>query len=586
MNSTLSVGVVIAAHSPAAWVCELLSKLQLHSRINLQTVIFIDGSSAEKSCKDTSSEDEPSSAQSSAEKSDADHTSKEPDRQNRRKWAGALSYVARWILLNKIDKPRFSQNPWQITALPDGITALGHLDASSALTRCEVVLNLCRDDLPPQLAINPETCIWNAQIDTLDSRIENALLDQQPLTWIHLWSQSSGTSREWNPAKLIASHALPRQSYSLTDLRRAAYFSLPSLFTSRLNWLAQQSELLDLEVYNPAISCSSIRKERSHYNKLAESYVSTDDTHKPFSDAGYFLRVIKLWYRQTLQRFSDRIWIEQWQLALFNHDQDLPSFISDIAATKLDDYRAIASPSDMLRADPHVLEHNGRMHVLFEEMKTTGSKAHISCATLDKSGQIEDHKVVLQEEQHLSYPFVFTDQGITYMIPETASRNTVSLYRTHNFPERWEYVSDLLIDINAADTTLVHHENRWWLFTNSQSHRAVDERDELLLYYANHVTGPWQAHPLNPVLTGVDRARMAGPIIVENGVLHRPSQYGAVRYGYGINLNRIEQLDTTHYRETPVARILPEHGSRWEGCHSITQGQGVTIIDRTCRQRR
>lgn len=552
MNSVLSVGAVIAAHTPAVWVCNLLLKLKLNPRIDLRAVIVIPEAGVRETQHSTS----------------------------------PLLSAGKWLLLKKIDKPLFSQNPWQSQTVADNITVLEHTDAANALEQCQVVLNLCKQDLPRELFNNPDTCIWSTQLNTLNERIEHALLEQAPLTWVHLWSQTASTAGKRSPAKLIASHALPRQTFSLTDLRRAAFFSLPSLFSSRLNWLAQHSDLLDLELDNPAISCAAICEERTLHYQQAKSLAETQYKPKAYSDALYLFRAIQLWYRQTLRRISDRFWIEQWQLAVSDHDQHSATLICDIADTKLEDYRAIPSPRNLLRADPHMLEYAGNSYVLFEEMATTGSKAHISGAKLDETGQLIDQKVVLQEEQHLSYPFIFSHEGVQYMIPETASRKTVSLYRAHDFPERWERVSNLLNDINVADTTVLFHKDRWWMFTNTQSHRVVDERDELLIYYADTLEGPWQEHPLNPVLTGVDRARMAGPIMNVNGELFRSSQYGAVRYGRGINLNRIEQLDTTHYRETPIARILPERGSPWEGCHSITRLQGLTIIDRVRRQRR
>jgi len=530
----------------------LLDKLKLHPSIDLQAVVVF----------------------------------RESDKQQIQKPFSALLSAGQWLLHKKIDKSRFSQNPWEPQSLPDDIALLEQEDAIHALHQCRVVLNLCNEELPLTLISNPTTCIWSAQLNNLDARIEQTLLDQDPLSWVYLWTQTVSNASVLNPATLIAAHALPRQSYSLTDLRKAAYFCLPSLITSRLNWVAQQSNLISLELDNPAITCNPISEERAQSNQRAESLINSNATPIAGSDTDYLIRAIKLFYRQTLQRISDRIWIEQWQLAVFNHDQQSSGFISDIAATRLEDYRAIASPRNLLRADPHVLEHSGQVHMLFEEMPTTGSKAHISSAKLDKAGATSEFKVVLKEEQHLSYPFLFSHEGIVYMIPETASRKTVSLYQAQDFPERWVRVCDLLSDINAADTTVLYHENRWWLFTNSQTHPVVHERDELLLYYADDIAGPWQAHPLNPVITGVDRSRMAGPILLENGVLHRPSQYGAVRYGHGINLNRIDQLNPTHYQETPIARILPEPGSRWKGCHSITRVQGLTILDRVCRQRR
>ena len=91
---------------------------------------------------------------------------------------------------------------------------------------------------------------------------------------------------------------------------------------------------------------------------------------------------------------------------------------------------------------------------------------------------------------------------------------------------------------------------------------------------------------MNPVVSGVDRARMAGSVIRRGDCLYRPSQYGAVRYGYGINLHRIDILNTETYAEVIIGRLLPESGGTWLGCHSITHANGTTVLDRVSRHRR
>lgn len=551
MKPVLAVGAVIDAKSPATWVCQLLDKIQQYPALDLQAVVVI----------------------------------QQPNKQQQAPM-NAFHRFGRWLLENKIDRSQFNQDPWKSHDIPTGITLVERADAAIALSHCQVILNLCHSELPGELLSSLETTIWSAEINSLDTRVEQALLRRDPLNWIYLWSQSTGNTAQSNPLKLIASHALPTQSYSLTDWRKSAYFCLPSLFSSRLNWLAQQSKLLELELDNPQICCGAIKEERLVSAQQAVLEIEPAGPTRPFNGTGYLKQVLSIWVRQTVKRVSDRLWVDQWQLAAFDHGGQSASLIDQIGSTSIEDYSALPCPKNLIRADPHVLDHAGSMYILFEEMDTGGSKAHIASAKLDGAGKASDFKTVLKEDQHLSYPFLFSHDGVAYMIPETASKKTVTLYRANDFPQHWEVVGDLLTDINAADSTVIHFENRWWLFTNSQSHQVVGERDELLLYFADELTGPWQSHPLNPVLTGVDRARMAGPLILENGFLHRPSQYGAARYGRGINLNRIERMDTTHYQETPVARILPKQNSMWKGCHSITRAQGLTIVDRVCRQRR
>ena len=79
---------------------------------------------------------------------------------------------------------------------------------------------------------------------------------------------------------------------------------------------------------------------------------------------------------------------------------------------------------------------------------------------------------------------------------------------------------------------------------------------------------------------------MAGGVFVDGAHRYRPSQYGARRYGYGINLARIDVLTPADYRETPVRRLLPAPGSRWLGCHSLSSAGPLSVLDRVTRRRR
>jgi hypothetical protein len=41
------------------------------------------------------------------------------------------------------------------------------------------------------------------------------------------------------------------------------------------------------------------------------------------------------------------------------------------------------------------------------------------------------------------------------MLPESSNNRTVSLYRADGIPSRWVKEADLLIDIEASDSTIV-----------------------------------------------------------------------------------------------------------------------------------
>jgi len=300
------------------------------------------------------------------------------------------------------------------------------------------------------------------------------------------------------------------------------------------------------------------------------------------SPSGQFFcrRTIALFLAQTKQRLRNRFQDEQWQLGLINSS----SHTTEKAVAQ---FKELTPPKGKIWADPHVVEHDDKTYVFFEELQHRENKGRIAAARLTPEGFEHPPEVVLDETHHLSYPHVFKHNQAYYMIPETAAKQTISLYKSSAFPHGWEKLGDIMNDIDAADTTVLQHGGIWWLFTNGMSHPSVDERDQLLLFYAEDLhSAHWQPHPLNPIVTGVDRARMGGPIYEKNNTLFRVSQYGANRYGYGVNISRIQHISKTDYQETLISRLTPKPDSQWIGCHTAVHTDKIILIDRLRRTRK
>ena len=89
----------------------------------------------------------------------------------------------------------------------------------------------------------------------------------------------------------------------------------------------------------------------------------------------------------------------------------------------------------------------------------------------------------------------------------------------------------------------------------------------------------WTPHPLNPLSLDVRGARPAGKIFKKNGKLLRPTQIGAPKYGYGIQINEIENLSTTEFSEKKVGDIFPKWDNGLLASHTLNFVDGFTVID-------
>lgn len=208
-------------------------------------------------------------------------------------------------------------------------------------------------------------------------------------------------------------------------------------------------------------------------------------------------------------------------------------------------------------ADPLLFEHEGRHHLFCEEVPAGEKHGVISHTELCRDGgSAATPQPVLRANHHLSYPFVFAHEGDIFMIPETSAARRVELYRAAAFPGKWEREAILLDDLDAADTTLLVHDGVLWLFL-SVAAPGASTLDELHLFWARELRGPWQPHPLNPVVSDARCARPAGRILRTGARLIRPAQDCSRRYGWAISFREIDLLSTSAYAEHEIDRLEP-----------------------------
>ncbi len=240
--------------------------------------------------------------------------------------------------------------------------------------------------------------------------------------------------------------------------------------------------------------------------------ISEDAAHDEQLDGGVpsnsvALMLILVYLARFAKRLLEKLWmVEQWFLLYDIHPQ---------MSTSLCQFKALHPPKDREWADPHVVAKDGQYYVFFEELIFRRGPGHIAVLILDQNGQPQgEPQIVLKRDYHLSYPHIFTHHDTWYMIPETMDNKTIELYECVEFPHVWRHTMNLLEDIQAVDSTVLFHHGKWWLFTSLADSEASPVGDELFLFYADDLfTTQWQPHALNPIVSDVRHARLAGGIL-------------------------------------------------------------------------
>ena len=183
----------------------------------------------------------------------------------------------------------------------------------------------------------------------------------------------------------------------------------------------------------------------------------------------------------------------------------------------------IANPTGHYLADPFFAQRDNETYLFFEDYDYATDLGKLSVGRLD-NGDLTIIGDTHAAPPHHSYPFVFNHDGHTYMVPETASKSALEVWRSTNWPLGWERVGIQLEGISCADTSLVKRDETWWLFTNICRDSFGDFCSELHVF---QVSGPdlktMVPHAMNPIVLGSDVARNAGRFFDINGDLYRPS---------------------------------------------------------------
>ncbi len=233
---------------------------------------------------------------------------------------------------------------------------------------------------------------------------------------------------------------------------------------------------------------------------------------------------------------------------------------------------AIVSDLDVdIVAHPFMVVTDSLYYVFFTAKDGKTDKGGIGLAESSNGVDWKYRQIVLLEPFVTSYPYVFRWQNSYYMIPENHTEKSIRLYKAVDFPVKWEYQGDLLSGETFISTTVVRFKDMWWMFT------ARSGNDNLRLFYARNLKGPWTEHPLSPIVKkDLNIARPGGRPFVMDGSLYRLGQDCEPTYGNQVHAFIIKDISTTAYSEkmidTPIVKAT-SNGWNAEAMHNVDAQQ-------------
>jgi hypothetical protein len=295
-------------------------------------------------------------------------------------------------------------------------------------------------------------------------------------------------------------------------------------------------------------------------------------------DLKWFLKYLLFFYRRSLKKIVKGLLIK---FGLRPEGWAILSSKGNILTSDLSGCELIKPNKNHFWADPFTFKYKNENHLFFENYSYKTQKGKITTGVLENN-KISMVKDVLVRDYHLSYPFIVQENDDIFMIPEAGQNMRLEIYKSTEFPLKWELYSTGFEGVSLVDTTVYTDSNNdVWLFTNKGTPPLNDFGSELYIYKIDSLKlNKIIPHKKNPVIIDCRYGRNAGPIYKDGDKIIRPSQNIINEtYGYGINLSIIKKLTIDEYEEELITTIKPDFKKGLIATHHLCQTEEGFVID-------
>lgn len=275
-----------------------------------------------------------------------------------------------------------------------------------------------------------------------------------------------------------------------------------------------------------------------------------------------------------IKKYSDKLYLKQWGLGFLK--ADIRNIIRD-KKTDLSFQWMPLTDKSVSHADPFIFKSDdGKINILYEKVSTYDLNGNISLMVCNELFQPVMDKVLLDTKSHLSYPYVFRENGKIYVFPESAFGGSLFCYEfdqaSRSFINKKE-----IIKLPLLDSTILKYGNKYWLFATMLGDTF---NSDLHIFYADSLLGPYTVHAGNPVKSALNGTRPAGNFIEVDGNIYRPAQNCKNYYGESITINKITVLTPTKFKEEEYMTIEPNKDDEFNyGIHTINAVDDIIIVD-------
>lgn len=256
------------------------------------------------------------------------------------------------------------------------------------------------------------------------------------------------------------------------------------------------------------------------------------------------------WYRSRILRKI--IKFDNWGVALRQCSDD---YLFNSEKTKFE-YQPIPNTNYYWFADPLLFECKNKTWLFVEAFNIVKKRGEIGVFDIE-NGNAVNFRVIIKERFHMSFPLVFDLDGKKYMIPETGENNSIILYESIEFPDRWKIQKKLLEGDQYRDSTFFSIKGEYYLYTYVRTdHSKLFHTYKCEVYEFDKST-----ITLRKILEYDDvsvNRRSAGPVICDNNITIFVTQKCDKCYGEAIEFWDVSSEPTSLKNINPYKVVFGE----------------------------
>lgn len=241
-------------------------------------------------------------------------------------------------------------------------------------------------------------------------------------------------------------------------------------------------------------------------------------------------------------------------------------------------------------ADPMPVSIGNKDFVFVEMYDKLRKKGFIGISETDEQGSLRKPQRVIEEEFHLSFPYVFKHNNAYFMIPECSESGQIRIYKMGADPYHWNIYLKWNDYQGFVDTVVYSKEDGDLYLITSQENPENKYQTRLVLLLLTNLSDQTAAD-LKQIWRAADYsyyARNAGGIMKQQDTIYRAVQYSTAReYGKNIIIKQITEMNENGLIEKDCSKIkigdlsykLPAFIYRPWGTHTYGRSNKIEVLD-------